>query len=189
MDHNQTKPKRRSFQYRLKTLLLLPVVVGLLLVLYLYWDEWKKYRPPNQQYDFDEYEAAFNRFADDLQSGRTDQAYESTSARFRNKMSLDDFKSLIGNHPAIQEDQVPTREFRYESSDTMPLWNWSTHGLTVRGSDNTTVFLCAWVVMDDSFFHRRPPPPRVEEIQVRSYSQAEWESRTVTPLLPSWEQE
>jgi hypothetical protein len=46
-----------------------------------------------------------------------------------------------------------------------------------------------WVltdVSDDSFFYRRPPPPRVEEIQIREFSQAEWESETMPDPKPSW---
>jgi hypothetical protein len=47
MDHDKpVKPKRRWFQFGLKSLFALPVVIGLPLALYVYWADWTQNRPP-----------------------------------------------------------------------------------------------------------------------------------------------
>ena len=78
MDHDQenpVKPKRRRFQFGLKSLFVLPVIVGLLLVLYIYWVDWKNHRSYNL--DNENQEAVFWYFVEDLKANRLDlkQAY------------------------------------------------------------------------------------------------------------------
>jgi len=55
----KTRPRRRWFQFNLKTLLLLPALVGLPLGSYLYWEDWRKHRPPFAHVDGSLYYMAF----------------------------------------------------------------------------------------------------------------------------------
>jgi hypothetical protein len=131
-------------------------------------------------------------FVADLKAGRLDQAYESTSAKFKTQMSRKQFESLIYAFPLIRGwgDSVPD-SYTFsgpEVDDRVPLSSWSEHQFTKRRwFDNRSIELWVWVVRDDSFFYRRPPPPRVEEIQIRDI---DWPpSQSHQPLKPSWERE
>jgi hypothetical protein len=99
---NPIKPKRRWFQYRLKSLFVLTLVVGLIMALYAYWDDWRRQRPPYKEYAKDEYPAACDEFFDDLDAGRLDHAYDSTSARFKKQISRSEFETVVGRYLALQ---------------------------------------------------------------------------------------
>jgi len=62
MEQNPTKPKMRWFQYRLKSLFVLTLIVGI----GTYWYDWRQHRPPVQEYDSEPHRMAFERFAEDL---------------------------------------------------------------------------------------------------------------------------
>jgi hypothetical protein len=188
------KPGRRWHQFGLKTLFVLPVVVGLLLVLYLYWNDWRRHRPPYMNHDSNEYFVACDDFFDDLKAGRLDHAYDAASARFKKQMSRSEFETTIGRFLALQQidDGVGGRHSGPTYSNQVLDRNWCCHSEAVSGPDKKVTELCVWVltdVSDDSFFYRRPPPPRVEEMQILEFSQAEWESNTMPDLKPSWEKQ
>jgi len=186
----EQNPMRRWLQFNLKTLMLLPVVVGI----GTYWYDWAKHRPPYKEYAKDEYPAACDEFFDDLDAGRLDHAYESTSARFKEQMSRSEFETTVGRYLALQ----PIEE-GVVAQGTIPIYanyvldrNWCYRSRAGNGPGKKVTEFCVWVltdVSDDSFFYRRPPPPRVEEIQIREFSQAEWKSETMPELKPSWERE
>src|SRR5260370_13745088 len=105
MAHDETspaKPKRPWHQYRLRTLLLLPVVVGLLLGLFLNWD-WKRYRPPYRTYDTTSYHRVFHDFADRLRMGDVTSAYDLMSQNYQSQVSRSEFDSLIRAKPALSK--------------------------------------------------------------------------------------
>jgi hypothetical protein len=192
LDRIETNPLKstRWFQYRLRTLFVLPVLVGLLLVLYLYWDDWRMQRPPHKKYDSKQYYAALDEFFDDLDAGRLDHAYDSTSARFKKQMSHSDFETTVGRFlalPQIKEGVVTRLSGPRWSTHAMDR-NWSYRSEAVNGPDNKVIEFCVWVltdVADDSFFYRRPPPPRVEEMQIQEFGQEEWKSKPVPVPKPS----
>jgi len=104
MDHDQenpVKPKRRRFQFGLKSLFVLPVIVGLLLVLYIYWVDWKNHRSYNL--DNENQEAVFWYFVEDLKANRLDHAYDSTSARFKKRTTRDHFDALIRSYSDLRQ--------------------------------------------------------------------------------------
>jgi hypothetical protein len=194
---NPVKPKRRWFQYRLKSLFVLTLVVGLALAFYLYWDDWQKQRPPHKKYDSNEYLAACNDFFDDLKAGRLDHAYEATSTRFKKRMSRIEFETTVGRFLALRNgpklDGVVAQASILANAHRYVLdRNGCYRSDAVDGPDNKVTELCVWVltdVADDSFLYRRPPPPRVEEIQVREFSEAEWKSEKLPDPKPSWDHE
>jgi hypothetical protein len=188
IDHDEKQPvmpKRRWFQYRLKTLFVLPVVVGLLLLLYLYWDNWRRQRPPFQRYDVDQYQAAYKDFIEDVKLDRLDRAYESTSTRFKTQMSRSQFRDLISRYPAVREQRLGCTFHGPQWGKHVPLRNSAVYYEFTNGSDGGVIELYVWVVMDDSFFNRRPPQPQVEEIliQEQDASKRQFGAR----LPPSWE--
>jgi len=186
MDHDEqnpikTKPTGRWFQFNLKALLLLPVFVGLPLGSYLYWDDWRKHRPPFEYFDGSLYYMAFWSFKADLSAGRVDHAYDSTSGDFKRRMSRREFQSLIVSHPALQQwsesDWVGTHSFQDD------------YAIAIRGPNQKIVELWVWVASgEDSIFLRRPPPPCVAEIQIRVVAEDEWWKQAFSPeLKPKWE--
>jgi hypothetical protein len=193
MDQLPTKPTKR-FQYRLKTLFVLTLAVALPLGLYVYWDEWRKQRPPYRDYDHNEYSAVCNEFFDDLKAGRLDHAYDSTSARFKKQMSRREFDTTIGRFlalPQIEEGVVGRGSVPIHANYVLER-NWTFRSAAVNGPDKKVTEFSVWVltdVADDSFFYRRPPPPRVEQIQVHEFSQDEWKNETLPELRPTWDQE
>jgi hypothetical protein len=200
LDHdeqNPIKPKMRWFQYRLKSLFVLTSVVGC----GSYWYDWRQHRPPFQDYEPEQYCAAFRRFADDLKTGNLNHAYESTSVQFKHRLSPSQFEALTRNYPTLADIEVfeapgfmanlhggksNHQEFQWLDVDAVGLRNWMTAVQRIRGWDGRAIEVWVWVVMDDSIFYRRPPPPKVEEIQIRVLdpSQPGWD----LPLKPSWEQ-
>jgi len=202
MDHyqkNLVKPKTRWLRYWLKTLLLPLVIAGLFLALYLYWDDWRKQKPPFMDYDDAPYRAAFMNFVNDLKLGNLGHAYESTSARFKQHMSRSELEILIYTFPRLAEIELfeyggfigadlnrtaDDCEIKSINDRDAGLRNWMTDIVRIRERDGRGIEVWVWVVMDDSFFHRRPPTPRVEEIQIREISEAQWQSETLPSLLP-----
>ena len=189
------KPKRRWFQFGLKSLFVLPVVVGLALALYLYEEDWKKHRPPLRTYDYRQYKAAFGNFVEDLKADRIADAYESTSASFKRRMSLGQFDELIRRYPTVTSgpllelDWYSERQSGIKSWEEVPLRNWSTHMRAgFKAPDCSHVELWAWVVMYDNYFHSRPPLPKVEAIEIRVETQWPYHP-TDLPPLPPWERE
>ncbi len=196
MDHIPTKPKMRWCQYRLKTLLLLPVVVGIGSYCYA----WRQHRPPIQEYDSEPYRMAFERFAEDLKSRNLNHAYASTSARFKHRMSPSQFEVLMRSYPTVSEIEVFEERWadddaiRWADDDAIGLRNWMTVIQRIRGRDGKWIELWVWVVMNDSFFYRRPPVPQVEEVQIRTIDGMYLLDLFVPfepppDLKPSWEQE
>jgi hypothetical protein len=93
-------------------LLLLPVVVGSSLSVSIYWDEWRKHRPPYKDC-VSELHATFDDFVDDLRSGRLERAYDSTSDRFKKLVSRrplvrmdDSFFQLRPSPPRVEEVRI-----------------------------------------------------------------------------------
>ncbi len=176
------KPKRRWFQFSLKTLLLLPVFVGLPLGSYLYWDDWRKHRPPFERIDGSLYLTAIFSFKADLCAGRLDHAYDSTSVDFRRRMSRSSFQSMIQRYPALQgwseADWVGAHDINQDDL-----------AIAIRGPNNKIVELWVWAASsEDSIFHRRPPPPCVAEIQIREVAEDDWWKAAFSPeLKPNWE--
>jgi hypothetical protein len=201
---NLVRPKRSWFQFRLKTLFLLLVIAGSFLALYLFWDDWRKQRPPHQEYDDAPYRAAFIKFANDFKQGDLAHAYESTSSRFKQQMSRSELEILIYRFPKLVEIQLfddrgfigaklnrTAGECQVKLLDDRDagLRNGMTGVVRIRERAGRGIEAWVWVVMHDSFFCRRPPPPRVEELQIREIGEAGWQSETLPALLPSWDQE
>jgi hypothetical protein len=192
MDQHEPNPIKPTKRFRLKTLFQFLVVVGVPLGLYFYWDDWKRHRPPYQEYAKEEYQAVCMEFFDDLAAGRLDHAYDATSARFKKQMSRSEFHTTVGRFLALThiEEGVMGQLSGPSSSDNVLSRNWCFSSRAAKGPDKKVTEFCIWVRTEwseDSFFYRRPPPPRVEEIQVREISEAEWENSDVPS--PSWEQE
>lgn len=189
-EQNPIKPKRRWFQFNLKTLLLLPVIAGL----GTYWYDWSRHRPPYRRYDVDERSAAWSSFLEEIRNGELDQAYDSTSARFKRQMSRTQFHDLVRSHPALQQ-QSDNWLGNYNGpasrgSGLNALRTCYDFASDFRESDGTVIELWIWVVIDDSFFYLRPPPPRVEEILIREFAEADWRKKRFSPvMLPSWERQ
>jgi len=186
MDHDEAnpikpKPKRRWFQFNLKTLLLLPLLVGAPLGCYLYWDEWRRHRPPFEQVDGWLYDVAIFNFKADLCAGRLDHAYDSTSVDFKRRMSRSSFHSMIQRYPALQGWSEADWVGTHDNQDDL--------AIAIRGPNNKIVELWVWAASsEDSIFHRRPPPPCVAEIQIREVAEDDWWKAAFSPeLKPHWE--
>jgi hypothetical protein len=183
MDHDEqnpiqtaARPRRRWFQFSLKTLLLLPVFVGLPLGSYLYWNDWRKHRPPFERVDGSLYNVAFWSFKADLHAGRLDHAYDSTSGDFKRRMSRQEFQSLIVGHPALQQWSEADWVGMHENKDV--------YAIAIRGPNTKIAELWVWVAPSrDSIFFRRPPPPRVAEIQIREVAEDDWWKLAFSPEL------
>jgi tetratricopeptide (TPR) repeat protein len=189
IETNRIKPKRRWFQFSLKTLLLLPVFVGLPLGSYLYWDDWRKHRPPFVGVDVWRYEVPFWRFEADLRAGRIDQAYDSTSVGFKRRMSRNSFHSIIQRYPALQEWSEADWVGTHDNLDQDNLDSQNILAIAIRGPNGKISELWVWVApSEDSIFHRRPPPPCVAEIQIREVAEDDWWKAAFSPeLTPNWE--
>jgi hypothetical protein len=189
-EHNPIKPKRRWFQYRLKSLFVLTLGVGLLLALYLYWDDWRKQRPPFRDYDNRQYRAAFHDFVHDVATGNLDHAYDSTSVRFKTQMTRSRFQEMIDHYPTLRLpgmpsdwngsawDKINTHLVGYLCHDfegvEVPPTKWSTNCIAIEGPEGRVVEFWLWVVRRDSFLYHRPPPARVEDIEIREMDSAKW---------------
>jgi len=176
------KPKRRWYQFNLKTLLLLPLVVGIS----TYWYDWRKHRPPYKKYD----STAFRRLMKDLKNGRLDDAYESTSAGFKKRLSRDQLADLVNRYCSTPKDPFFYRKFSPHQPSS--LRHWSAHHVAVN-LPTKVVELRVWTVREDSVFCRRPPLEKVESLQVVEFSQAEWavvqdqDRHDDYPPPPGWE--
>ncbi|HVC97041.1 MAG TPA: hypothetical protein VND64_25400 [Pirellulales bacterium] len=207
MDHyqkNRVKPRTSWLRFWLKALLPPLVIGGLSLALYRYWDDWRKQRPPFIEYDVAPYRVAFMTFVNDLKRENLGRAYDSTSAQFKRHMSRSELEILIYTYPRLAEIELfedggfigadlnrtaDDCEIKSINDRDAGLRNWMTDIVRIRERDGRGIEVWVWVVMDDSFFHRRPPAPRVEEIQVREISKAQWQSESLPGLLPRWERE
>jgi hypothetical protein len=171
-------------QYRLKSLFVLPLVVGVA----MYWYDWSRHRPPHQSYDGAFFGAAYWEFEQSVFGGERerDRAYDSTSARFKANLSRQQFEDMIRPHATLRQCQT-RQNFDLKNKDDNGLRGWLTAIRMIRGDDGQTIELWVWVVIKDSFFYRRPPMPQVEEFQIREISEAEWKSGVTPPLLASWE--
>ena len=166
------RPKQRWFQFSLKTLFVLPVIVGLLLVLHIYWVDWRKYRPPYRDTDLTAYTSAHDRFYQKLKDGSLESAYNSTSSRFKERTSRSEFEAIV--HRFLAKLNGPSSQ--EVGAMTSGIMDWRLPGVrrshrwtAIKGRNNSITVLWIWVgtdEQDDSFFYRRPPPPRVEEIQI-----------------------
>jgi hypothetical protein len=178
-----TRPKRRWFQFGLKSLFVLPVVVGILLAAYLYWDDWRRQRPPYRAFDFHPFDVAYQDFVEDLRAGRFGYAYESTSPRFKKHMSRSDVEAMI-RRDLSRSLRQPYRIRCSSIRRGAELKNWLTAIYQFQGEDTKAMELWVWVVMDDSFFNRRPPIPRVEDIQIREVVATNSSEQGFAPDLP-----
>jgi hypothetical protein len=190
MDHDDQHPDSSSaaipvsgrFQFNLKTLMALPVLAGLC----AYFYDWRVHRPPYQEVDQTN-KAAFDDFVEDLKEGRLNDAYASTSPRFREQTTRRQFEALIRRHPTLRKGWIADRGSAVPAgSESMSLRRRSTHFVTLSARNKPMIELWVWVVTDDSIFHRRPPLPQVEEVQIRTTDPSK--PPFCPPLYASWEE-
>ena len=179
--------REAKIQFGLRTLLLIPVLVGILLAAFMYLRGWRDHRPGYQQYDGQQYQAAYLEFIGHVQAGRIDAAYDVTSDGFRQHMSREQFKDLFRRYPEIlRGEQMGAGGGGPAQGDSVPLVNGTlyNHSYELTPGDRR-IGLWIWVVMRDSLCHHRPPTPQVEEIAVREINERNW-NQWPQPTWQDW---
>lgn len=150
---------------------LVALVVGGAAGLIAYTVAWADARTDRADQQSDGYLKAHAAFVADIEAGRLDAAYQSTTPAFRHRVSREEFDERARRYLAFKE-RPPERGGSASSSGPTggdyrgP--NQMTLSETAEHADGTQTEVSVTVVFEDSFFDRRPPPPRVGDFTVET---------------------
>jgi hypothetical protein len=172
------EPHRRGRLWVLVVLgaLLLGTAAGLL----SYWIAWTDARADRADQESDGYLKAHAAFVADIEAGRLDQAYQSTTPAFRRRISREEFDERARGYLAFKNRPADRGGSASSSGPTggdVRGPNQMVLSQTSEYSDGTQTEVSITVVFEDSFFDRRPPPPRVGDFTVE-------DKRAAPPAVP-----
>jgi hypothetical protein len=150
---------------------LIALVVGGTAGLIAYTVAWADARADRADQQSDGYLKAHAAFVADVEAGRLEQAYQSTTPAFRRRVSREEFDERARRYRAFKE-RPPERGGSASSSGPTggdyrgP--NQMILSETAEYADGSQTEVSITVVFEDSFFDRRPPPPRVGDFAVES---------------------
>jgi hypothetical protein len=148
-------------------------LVALLLVaaggLFYYWMKWADARADRPDERADGYLKARDAFLADIEAGRLDQAYQSTTASFRRRVTREEFDERVRGYLAFKQrpaDRGGSASSSGPAGGDVRGPNQMTLSETAEYADGTQTEVSVTVVFEDSFFDRRPPPPRIGDFTV-----------------------
>jgi hypothetical protein len=134
-----------------------------------YWLDWEAARLDRREQSSGIYQDAHHAFLEDIETGRLDAAYRSTTASFQRQVSRAAFEERARRYLAftrkpgargIEGGASGPTGGDYRGPNRMTLTGTWEDGLGSRLRTSIAV------VHEDSILDRRPPPPRVEEFTV-----------------------
>jgi hypothetical protein len=158
---------RRNRRLVIGGLLALLLLVGLGLV--SYWVDWETARLDRRDQSSGHYQEARLAFLKDIEAGRLDAAYRSTTASFQRQMTRSAFDERVRRYLAFVRRPGARGIEGHASGPT---------GGDCRGPNKMTIAgtwedgvggrlrMSTTVVQEDSILYRRPPRPRVGDFTV-----------------------
>src|SRR4051794_629783 len=137
--------------------------------LFYYWMEWTDARSDRPGERADGYLKAHAAFVADIEGGRLDQAYQSTTTSFRRRVSREEFDERVRRYLAFKQrpaDRGGSASSSGPAGGDVRGPNQMTLSETAEYADGTQTEVSIPVVFEDSFLDRRPPAPRVGDFTV-----------------------
>jgi hypothetical protein len=145
------------------------LLVGAAAGLFSYWMAWTDARADRADQRSDGYLKAHAAFLADIEAGRLDQAYQSTTPAFRRRVSREEFDERTRRYLAFKErpaDRGGGASSSGPAGGDVRGPNQMILSQTADHADGTRTEVSVTVVFEDSFFDRRPPPPQVGDFTV-----------------------
>jgi hypothetical protein len=157
------RPGGLGFRLLVLAAIALPLVLGALGV--LYYIDWKQARDEASEAGTAAHQAPLAAFHADLLAGRTDDAYESTTADFKSRITRDQFGDLAARYVAFENrDKSADRGGGASAGSGNGYFTESHYSEVQPGKIVRTTIT---VRRDrDSLLFRNPPPLKVDDFQV-----------------------